>query len=249
MPANRRTGENSSLSRSRAKNRVTIVVQLANLPAMSDFITNAVLLATLLLAGGCVSTNLYLATEHLESSASPKNVYVLADGSMAIECEVEIGYRSITRETRYIVVEHDWIRRRFERAGQSLKPGQMPRIYLGSDTPSRYVTTNKNRSGLAEPVPDLLVGASPPIDLHPNNQFLTEVVYKYGVVRGIIERKGLLRDDIDHSTRSAGGYALFTLGIVPAVAVDVVTSPVQLVVAIVYYASLKEQYNLQPVGL
>ncbi len=212
-------------------------------------ITNAILLSTLLLAGGCVSTNLYLATEHMESAASPKKLYVLADGSMAIECEVEIGYRSITQEKRYIVVEHEYIHQRLENAGKSLKPGQTPRIYLGSDTPSRYVTTGQDRSGLAEPQSDLLVGALPPIELHPKDKFLDEIVYEYGSIRGIIERKGLLRDETDHSTRTAGGYAVFALGILPAVAVDVVTSPIQLAWAVVYYASLKEQYNLQPVGL
>jgi len=92
-------------------------------------------------------------------------------------------------------------------------------------------------------------GAAPAIELHPKNTDVTQIRYEYGSLQALIERKGLLREEIDHSTRSTGGYALFALGIVPAVVVDVVTSPVQLVVAIVYYAKTKEQFNLQPVGL
>lgn len=209
----------------------------------------ALIFALPLLGGGCVSANLYLATEHLESSASPRRAYVLGDGALAIECEVEIGYRSVSREMRYIVVAGDEIARRVHRAQGKLRPGEPLKIYLGTDTPSRYVTTGAARSGLAEPQPALLDGATTPIELHPKDKDLPEISYEYGSSSALIERKGLLREEIDHSTRSPGGYALFALGILPALALDVVTSPVQLGVAIVYYAKTKDQFNLQPVGL
>jgi len=210
---------------------------------------SGVLLLPLLALTGCFSTNLYLATSYNESSASPTQVYVLSNGDLAIECQVEIGYRSITRELRYIVVSHDEMAQRIAAVKKPLGPKELPHIYLPTDTPCRYVTLADHKAGEAATDPALLTGAADPIPLHAENKEITDIVYEFGSLKAIIERKGLLREEADHSSRSAGGNLLFALGIVPAAALDVVTSPIQLVVAVVYYIKLDHQFNLQPVGL
>ena len=200
-------------------------------------------------ASGCISTNLYLATSQRESNATPVSAYVLADGALAIECRVDIGYRTITRETRYLVIAHHEITRRITNAQDKAGPRGLAHIYLSTDTPYRYVTLSHNSSGQAEPMPDLLANAGPPIPLRPADRDVPEIMYYYGSLAAVIERKGLLREESDHSTRSAGGNVVFALAILPAVAADIVTSPIQLGVAIAYYVSVKRDFNLQPVGL
>ncbi len=191
----------------------------------------------LLLLSGCFTIGLADKTTTEEVERPPEAAYISPRGDLILQSTMEIA----PAERRYIIVSEKTLADAIAKR-KSRNKEELPKVTLSIETEHRYVTDDPKSKSFVTKDLHVLDGVSPPIPLTKNGKLRETIPYDWQNEHAELEVKGLLLGTI-HFGRTPGQKAAFAAGLLPCVALDIVTSPVQLVVGAVILIDLNSNYG------
>jgi hypothetical protein len=187
---------------------------------------------------GCFTSWLDRATTKSEQTSEGRAAYVGKNGDLIVETTVGQSQRPAEADFRYLVIERETMIRLIGITLARTGPTTRPVMELSSVVPHRYVARVKTRNGVAEVDPNVLVGAGPRQRMRTDTWQRVPIEYDFENLHATV--KGSLGEYMSvHYTRDGLGTGVFVVLVVPAVALDVVTFPVQFVVVLAMLSTIK----------